>query len=200
MCRQLASSRALERTSGGSRTLLVSRCVLMQQRPPVGHPPADAGGRRVHTRWQTNTRGRAVPGRRPRGAGGRPPVCHAPAVGYLWGRVLVIDDEPPLRLVYRLNLEEHGIEVMEAADGLTGIRRAESESPDRILFDVMMRGLDGWTVAEELRNNPKTDHIPVVFVTPRPAPRDRLRGLGLGAVDYIALPHHPAKLASRVCA
>lgn len=123
-----------------------------------------------------------------------------PGGGTRVGKVLVIDDEAPLRLVYRLNLEERGIAVLEAADGLTGIRRAESESPDLILLDVMMPGLDGWTVAEELRNNSKTHHIPVVFVTPRPAPRDRLRGLGLGAVDYIALPYHPAKLASCVCA
>jgi CheY-like chemotaxis protein len=115
-------------------------------------------------------------------------------------KVLVVDDEAPLRMLYRFNLERQGIEVVEAGDGPTGLQRAASESPDLILLDVMMPGLDGWRVAGELRKNPETADIPFVFVTPRARPRDRLRGLALGAVDYITLPHNPVELASRVCA
>jgi len=99
-------------------------------------------------------------------------------------KVLVIDDEAPLRLMYRVNLEEEGMEVVEAA---------LSESPDVILLDVMMPGLDGWRVAEQLRENPATRSVPFVFVTPRYAYRDRLRGLELGAVDYIVAPFNPLR-------
>jgi two-component system alkaline phosphatase synthesis response regulator PhoP len=59
-------------------------------------------------------------------------------------RVLVIDDEPPIRLLCRVNLEAEGMEVLEAGDGPTGLEKARNEEPDVILLDVMMPGLDGW--------------------------------------------------------
>jgi DNA-binding response OmpR family regulator len=113
-------------------------------------------------------------------------------------RVLVIDDEPPLRLLYRVNLEAEGMEVGEAADGLSGIATAKRESPDIILLDVMMPRLDGWGVAEQLRDDPVTRDIPFVFVTARSRFRDRLRGFCLGAADYITLPVNPLELAPRI--
>ena len=65
-------------------------------------------------------------------------------------RVLVIDDEAPIRLLCRVNLEAEGMEVLEAADGPTGLEEARREKPDVILLDVMMPALDGWRVAEHL--------------------------------------------------
>ena len=71
-------------------------------------------------------------------------------------RVLVIDDEAPIRLLCRVNLEAEGIEVLEAADGMTGLDLARDGQPDVVLLDVMMPGLDGWRVAEELLEDDRT--------------------------------------------
>jgi CheY-like chemotaxis protein len=113
-------------------------------------------------------------------------------------KVLVVDDESPLRLIYRVNLEDEGLEVVEAADGRTGLEKAKTESPDLILLDVMMPGLNGWQVAKYLRAEPATRAIPFIFVTPLSQYRDRLYGLALGAVDYITLPCDPGELTSRI--
>ncbi|MDQ3164082.1 MAG: response regulator, partial [Actinomycetota bacterium] len=64
--------------------------------------------------------------------------------------ILVIDDEAPIRLLCRVNLEAEGMSVLEAGDGPSGLERAREEQPDLVLLDVMMPGLDGWGVAEQL--------------------------------------------------
>jgi DNA-binding response OmpR family regulator len=113
-------------------------------------------------------------------------------------RVLVIDDEAPIRLLCRVNLEAEGMEVLEAADGPSGLEKARSETPDVILLDVMMPGLDGWRVAEELLDDGRTQAIPIIFLTARAELRDRARGLDLGGVDYVTKPFNPVELAPRV--
>jgi DNA-binding response OmpR family regulator len=110
-------------------------------------------------------------------------------------RVLVIDDEAPIRLLCRVNLEAEGMQVLEAADGPTGLEKARAEKPDVVLLDVMMPGLDGWRVAEELLDDPGTSAIPIVFLTARAEVRDRARGIDLGGVDYITKPFNPVELA-----
>jgi DNA-binding response OmpR family regulator len=112
--------------------------------------------------------------------------------------VLVIDDEAPIRLLCRVNLEAEGMEVLEAADGPAGLEQARTESPDVILLDVMMPGLDGWRVAEELLDDPTTEDIPIVFLTARAELRDRARGIDLGGVDYVTKPFNPVELAPLV--
>ena len=113
-------------------------------------------------------------------------------------RVLVIDDEAPIRLLCRVNLEAEGMEVIEAADGPTGLERARTASPDVILLDVMMPELDGWRVAEQLLDDSTTTTIPIVFLTARAEFRDRARGLDIGGVDYITKPFNPLELAPLV--
>jgi DNA-binding response OmpR family regulator len=113
-------------------------------------------------------------------------------------RVLVVDDEAPIRLLCRVNLEAEGMEVLEAADGVSGFETARSERPDVVLLDVMMPGLDGWQVAERLIDDEVTKHIPLIFLTARAELRDRARGLELGGVDYITKPFNPVELASVV--
>jgi DNA-binding response OmpR family regulator len=113
-------------------------------------------------------------------------------------RVLVVDDEAPIRLLCRVNLEAEGMEVLEAADGVSGFETARSERPDVVLLDVMMPGLDGWQVAERLIDDDVTKHIPLIFLTARAELRDRARGLELGGVDYITKPFNPVELASVV--
>lgn len=113
-------------------------------------------------------------------------------------RVLVIDDEAPIRLLCRVNLEAEGMEVLEASDGPTGLEKARHEEPDVILLDVMMPGLDGWQVAEELLDSDSTNGIPIVFLTARAEVRDRARGLDLGGIDYVTKPFNPIELAPLV--
>ena len=92
-------------------------------------------------------------------------------------RVLVIDDEPPIRLLCRVNLEAEGMEVLEAADGPSGLDQARREHPDVVLLDVMMPGLDGWKVAEQLLADPRTSGIPIVFLSARADTADRAHGI-----------------------
>ena len=113
-------------------------------------------------------------------------------------RVLVIDDEAPIRLLCRVNLEAEGMSVSEAGDGPGGLELARSEQPEVILLDVMMPGLDGWRVAERLLEDPATRDIPIVFLTARADIRDRARGIDLGGLDYVTKPFNPVELASLV--
>ncbi len=113
-------------------------------------------------------------------------------------RVLVIDDEAPIRLLCRVNLEAEGMSVLEARDGPSGLEAAAADTPDVILLDVMMPGLDGWGVAEALLESEETAHIPIIFLTARAEFRDRARGLDIGGVDYITKPFNPVELAPLV--
>ena len=88
--------------------------------------------------------------------------------------------------------------VLEAADGPSGLELAKQERPDVILLDVMMPGLDGWRVAEELLEDPTTQEIPIVFLTARAEFRDRARGLDIGGIDYVTKPFNPVELAPLV--
>src|SRR5215210_4731539 len=112
--------------------------------------------------------------------------------------VLVIDDEAPIRLLCRVNLEAEGMPVLEAGDGPSGLEKARAEQPDVILLDVMMPGLDGWGVAEALLEDERTAEIPIIFLTARAEFRDRARGLDIGGVDYITKPFNPVELAPLV--
>ena len=112
--------------------------------------------------------------------------------------VLVIDDEAPIRLLCRVNLEAEGMPVLEAGDGPSGLEAARAEQPDVILLDVMMPGLDGWGVAEALLEDERTAEIPIIFLTARAEFRDRARGLDIGGVDYITKPFNPVELAPLV--
>ena len=118
--------------------------------------------------------------------------------GPLMTKVLVIDDEPPIRLLCRVNLEAEGMEVIEAPDGPSGVEKAQAERPDVILLDVMMPQLDGWQVAEQLLEDERTVRIPIIFLTARAEFRDRARGLDIGGVDYVTKPFNPLELAPLV--
>src|SRR4051794_15830012 len=106
-------------------------------------------------------------------------------------RVLVIDDEAPIRLLCRVNLEAEGMKVLEASDGPSGLELARDERPDVVLLDVMMPGLDGWQVAEQLLQDERTNEIPIIFLTARAEFRDRARGLDIGGGGYVTKPVNP---------
>jgi len=110
-------------------------------------------------------------------------------------RVLIIDDEAPIRLLCRVNLEAEGMEVLEAADGVQGVETARRERPDVVLLDVIMPRLDGWDVAETLAKDEATKEVPIIFLTARAEIRDRAHGLDIGGVEYVTKPFSPLELA-----
>jgi DNA-binding response OmpR family regulator len=112
--------------------------------------------------------------------------------------VLVVDDEAPIRLLCRVNLEAEGMTVLEASDGDSGLETARAERPDVVLLDVMMPGRNGWEVAEELLSDDATSRIPIIFLTARAEVRDRAKGIDLGGVDYVTKPFNPVELAPLV--
>lgn len=114
------------------------------------------------------------------------------------GRVLLVDDEPAMRAVCRMNLELEGFDVLEAAEGAEALRLALRERPDLVLLDVMMPSMDGFAVARGLQENPATSKIPVVFMTALAAGEDRRRGFDAGAVGYVVKPFDPVYLGETV--
>ncbi len=110
-------------------------------------------------------------------------------------RVLVVDDEPPIRAVVRGFLERDGLEVVEAADGPSAVEAARSAQPDVIVLDVMLPGFDGLEVLRQVRafSDPM-----VVLLTARTDEVDRIVGLRVGADDYVTKPFSAAELAARV--
>jgi two-component system OmpR family response regulator len=110
-------------------------------------------------------------------------------------RVLVIEDEPDLRRVIAQTLREDGYAVDEAADGEEGLFKATSWDYDAIVLDLMLPRLDGWELLRRLRRNRKT---PVLILTARDAVGDRVRGLDLGADDYLVKPFELVELQARV--
>ena len=114
-------------------------------------------------------------------------------------RVLVIDDDDDVRMLVRLSLERVGGKtVIEAANGPEGLERATEESPDAILLDVMMPGMDGPATLRELRARPETAAIPVVLLTAKVHPGDRDRFSQLPVQGTIPKPFDPRELARRL--
>ena len=111
--------------------------------------------------------------------------------------VLVVDDDPDLRSLANMQLGD-GFDVIQAASGEEALALAVSETPDVILLDIMMPGMDGSQVLTELSNNPDTRDIPVIFLSALGTVDDRVKGLEKGAVDYITKPAQPRELVARV--
>lgn len=109
--------------------------------------------------------------------------------------VLVTDDDHRMRRLLRLNLEQAGYRVSTAEDGSAAIDLVELDRPDLILLDIMMPGIDGFTCLERLR---EFASIPVILLTAKGEERDKVRGLDLGADDYLTKPFSPAEMLARV--
>src|SRR5512139_1116529 len=110
-------------------------------------------------------------------------------------RILVVDDEERMVRFIRMNLEHDGFQVSEAFNGKQAIQRLRDINPDLILLDVMMPDIDGFEVLETIR---EASSVPVIMLTAKGEEDDRVRGLKLGADDYITKPFSPRELVSRV--
>ncbi len=111
-------------------------------------------------------------------------------------RILIIEDETPMRTALADLLAAEGYRTLTAVDGASGLQRALSEKPDLILLDVMMPKLDGFTVCAELRR--LANDVPVVMLTAKGQIEDRINGLDVGADDYVVKPFSSEELLARV--
>lgn len=112
------------------------------------------------------------------------------------GKVLIIDDEELLVKSMCLSLKHKGFEVQGARDGIEGIELAQTTSPDIIILDIMMPGIDGWETLKRLKENSSTSSIPVIIFTAREYSNGTILAQEKGAVDMITKPVDPKYLAS----
>ncbi|MFL6201374.1 MAG: response regulator [Thermoanaerobaculia bacterium] len=113
-------------------------------------------------------------------------------------RILLVEDEPDIAEVLQYNLEKEGFQVELAGRGDAGLEAVRRESPDLILLDLMLPGLDGLEMTRLLKRDPATSHLPIVMLTARSEEVDRIVGLELGADDYISKPFSPREVVLRV--
>ena len=115
-------------------------------------------------------------------------------------RVLVVEDSQDIADLIRHFLEKAGHEVVLIASGSEALRRARVDRPDLVVLDLMLPGLDGLHVCQALRADATTAAVPIIMLTARAEEADRIRGLELGADDYVTKPFSPRELAARVSA
>ena len=113
-------------------------------------------------------------------------------------RILIVDDDPDILQYVKMNLELEGFEAETASNGIEALQAARVRPPALVLMDVMMPGMDGLTALRHLRNDPVTSSVPVVMLTAKALAKDRVKGLDLGADDYITKPFAVEELVARV--
>ncbi len=114
-------------------------------------------------------------------------------------RILVAEDNEDNRRLLSIYLSREGYEVIEACDGTEAMEKALAETPDLVLSDVQMPGLDGYSLCHQLKQNPETERIPVILITAvHTSLEDTLHGLRLGANDFISRPFRQSELLARV--
>ena len=110
-------------------------------------------------------------------------------------KILIVEDEANIRELLRLYLEREGYTVLEAENGVEGIKKWKSDKPDRLLLDVMMPVMDGWAVCREIRAE---SDVPIIMLTAKGETADRVSGLEMGADDYIVKPLEMPEVIARV--
>ncbi len=113
-------------------------------------------------------------------------------------KVLIVEDEANIRQLVKYNLEKESFQVLEAEDGLLGLRLAKAEKPDLVLLDLMLPQMDGLEVCRSLKGNPATAALPIIMLTAKSEEIDKVIGLELGADDYMTKPFSPRELVARV--
>ncbi len=113
-------------------------------------------------------------------------------------RILVVEDEPDITALVAYHLARSGYRVSTAGSGTEAIKSAREERPDIVVLDLMLPGLSGWDVLAELRRRDETRDVGVIVLTARRDEPDRIKGLTLGADDYLTKPFSPAELTLRI--
>ncbi len=114
--------------------------------------------------------------------------------------ILAVDDEPDVLDFLKLVLEQSGYHAVTAPNGTEGLIRAHVERPDLILLDIMMEKMDGWETLRLLKLDDDSHHVPVVIVSARAEPKDKIRALQEGAVDYITKPFQLKESLAKIAA
>jgi len=112
--------------------------------------------------------------------------------------ILIIEDEKDIVDLIEYHLKQSGFSVISALDGPTGLERARKKSPNLIILDLMLPGMDGKDICRSLKSNPLTQSIPILMLTAKAEETDRLIGFELGADDYVTKPFSPKELVLRV--
>jgi DNA-binding response OmpR family regulator len=113
-------------------------------------------------------------------------------------KILVIEDDPAISRLVDYTLRHEGYEVVTAANGLEGIRKARNEAPDLVILDVMLPGMDGFEICHQLRSDPDTEQLLILMFSAKAQEVDKNTGLKVGADDYLPKPAAPAEIVSRV--
>lgn len=113
-------------------------------------------------------------------------------------KILVVDDEHAINELIKINLELSGYKVIQAYDGTKGFALAKQELPNAIVLDVMMPEVDGYTVAQRIRQNPDTKNIPILMLTALSQLNDKVKGFDLGIDDYLTKPFEMEELKVRI--
>ncbi len=113
-------------------------------------------------------------------------------------KILIVEDESNIRQLVKYNLEKESYQVLEAEDGLQGLRLAKAEKPDLVLLDLMLPQMDGLEVCRSLKGNQATAALPIIMLTAKSEEIDKVIGLELGADDYMTKPFSPRELVARV--
>ncbi len=113
-------------------------------------------------------------------------------------KILVIDDDVAINELIKVNLELNGYNALQAYDGTTGFAIAKQELPDLIILDVMMPEVDGYTVAQRIRQNPTTEETPILMLTALSQLNDKVKGFNIGVDDYLVKPFEMEELQVRV--
>jgi len=113
-------------------------------------------------------------------------------------KILIVEDEPAMVELLRYNLESEGFDVVSAHDGEEGLLAVEEEQPDLLLLDWMLPGVSGIELCRRIRRDGKNSALPIIMITARGEEHDRVRGLDIGADDYVTKPFSPAELMARI--
>lgn len=113
-------------------------------------------------------------------------------------KVLIVDDSPTETHVMRVALEKNGFEVLTADDGESGLKLARESLPDAVIMDVVMPGVNGFQATRKLSKDPETSKIPVVIVTNKDQPTDKVWGMRQGAVAYMTKPVSGEELIAKI--
>jgi two-component system phosphate regulon response regulator PhoB len=113
-------------------------------------------------------------------------------------RILIVEDEEAQAEVLRYNFEREGFDPVVVTDGDEALFSVEEQEPDLVLLDWMLPGTSGLTICQRLRQRPETRSLPIIMLTARVEEADRIRGLEIGADDYVVKPYSPSELVARV--
>lgn len=112
-------------------------------------------------------------------------------------KILLVDDEEDILEFLKYNLEQEDFEVLVSTNGKEALKKI-SQNPDLIVLDIMMPGMDGFELYQQIKNNKSSQDIPIIFLTAKSGETDEIKGLDLGASDYIQKPISPKKLIARI--